>query len=66
MAYSGSPPFSCPVCGADVATGEGQRPEAFPFCSRRCRQRDLGAWLDGRYAIAGRPVDQTGYGDEGL
>jgi hypothetical protein len=22
-----------------------------PFCSERCRTIDLGAWLDGKYAI---------------
>jgi endogenous inhibitor of DNA gyrase (YacG/DUF329 family) len=26
-----------------------------PFCSERCRAIDLGAWLDGRYAIAASP-----------
>ena len=35
----------CPICGRP-------RDERFrPFCSRRCRDQDLIAWFDGRYAI---------------
>jgi uncharacterized protein len=35
------------------------RPPTFPFCSPRCRVRDLGAWSDGAYAIAGRDLAPT-------
>jgi endogenous inhibitor of DNA gyrase (YacG/DUF329 family) len=28
-----------------------------PFCSQGCRDRDLLAWLDERYVVPGRPVD---------
>jgi endogenous inhibitor of DNA gyrase (YacG/DUF329 family) len=27
------------------------------FCSPRCQWIDLGAWIDGRHAIPGEPVD---------
>jgi endogenous inhibitor of DNA gyrase (YacG/DUF329 family) len=32
----------CVICGAALA-------QAGPFCSDRCRQIDLGRWLDGSY-----------------
>ena len=35
----------CPQCGKP-------RTQAYrPFCSKRCRDLDLGKWLDGSYAI---------------
>ena len=44
----------CPICGKPVE-------EAFrPFCSRRCKDVDLGRWLGGDYRIAGHAA----YGDE--
>jgi endogenous inhibitor of DNA gyrase (YacG/DUF329 family) len=46
----------CPRCGRAVPLAPGQRPAEFPFCSRRCRLGDLGAWLDGRHAVPGRPL----------
>jgi endogenous inhibitor of DNA gyrase (YacG/DUF329 family) len=38
----------CPICEKSF------RPEdspALPFCSERCRQIDLGRWLDQRYGL---------------
>ena len=35
----------CPICGAPT------RPEARPFCSRRCADVDLGRWLRGAYRV---------------
>ncbi len=35
----------CPVCGRP------RHSEFRPFCSTRCRDRDLSKWLDGAYAI---------------
>jgi endogenous inhibitor of DNA gyrase (YacG/DUF329 family) len=32
---------------------------AYPFCCERCRTIDLGQWLSGRYAIAGRPDEDS-------
>lgn len=41
----------CPICGKP-------RSEAHtPFCSTRCRDRDLVKWLDEGYALPGRPVE---------
>jgi uncharacterized protein len=47
--------FRCPMCRvplphADVPT--------FPFCSDRCRLRDLSNWVDGKYVVS-RPIDPT-------
>jgi endogenous inhibitor of DNA gyrase (YacG/DUF329 family) len=40
----------CPICSRAAA-------EPFrPFCSERCRQVDLGRWLNGGYAIPGAPL----------
>jgi hypothetical protein len=44
----------CPVCSKNVPwEGNPQR----PFCSERCRQRDLGRWADEDYRIQGEKVD---------
>ncbi|CAM4010883.1 DNA gyrase inhibitor YacG [Novosphingobium lubricantis] len=41
----------CPMCGKP-------RSEAHtPFCSTRCRDRDLVRWLDDGYALPGPPAD---------
>jgi uncharacterized protein len=40
----------CPVCGKPRST------EHSPFCSTRCKDRDLVRWLDDGYAIPGPPV----------
>ncbi len=42
----------CPMC-KDVF----RESEAKPFCSDRCRRRDLGNWLGGEYRIIGERVD---------
>ncbi|MFP4145840.1 MAG: DNA gyrase inhibitor YacG [Phycisphaeraceae bacterium] len=47
-------PQPCPICGEKV---EGKA-ETFPFCSKRCRQIDLGKWLGGEYVIS-RPIEQS-------
>lgn len=40
----------CPICKAIVRAGRPANPAA-PFCSARCRDVDLGRWLDGAYSI---------------
>lgn len=35
----------CPACGAP------RQHDYRPFCSARCRDRDLAKWIDGDYAI---------------
>jgi len=46
-------PRKCPICGKP-------RVEArTPFCSTRCRDRDLVKWLDDGYALPGpRATDE--------
>ena len=41
----------CPVCG------KPRSDEHTPFCSTRCRDRDLVRWLDDGYAVPGPPAD---------
>ena len=48
-------PVPCPQCGKESAR------DAYPFCSKRCADLDLGAWLKGAYAI---PVVEQDAGDE--
>ena len=41
----------CPIC-------RKPRSEQFaPFCSSRCRDRDLARWFNGGYAVPGPPAD---------
>jgi uncharacterized protein len=40
---------TCPICKRTAALrGENA---AFPFCSARCKQIDLGHWLDEKYRV---------------
>jgi uncharacterized protein len=42
---------ACPIC-------RKARNEAFtPFCSQRCRDRDLARWFSDSYAVPGPPAD---------
>ncbi|MBN8613358.1 MAG: DNA gyrase inhibitor YacG [Deltaproteobacteria bacterium] len=51
----------CPICKRALAAG-ATASEAFPFCSKRCKLVDLGAWLDGAYRIPGEPIADDGEG----
>lgn len=42
----------CPICRKPRVT------EHAPFCSSRCRDRDLVNWLADGYALPGQAVDQ--------
>ncbi|MCC6682806.1 MAG: tRNA (adenosine(37)-N6)-threonylcarbamoyltransferase complex ATPase subunit type 1 TsaE [Phycisphaeraceae bacterium] len=44
----------CPICGRDA----WPLLEAYPFCSIRCRQVDLGRWLGESYRVS-RPIEQS-------
>lgn len=46
-----APARKCPVCGKPRSA------EHTPFCSTRCRDRDLLRWLDDSYALPGPPAD---------
>jgi uncharacterized protein len=39
----------CPICKAE--TGSALHAE-FPFCSERCRNRDLGNWASEKYVVS--------------
>jgi hypothetical protein len=46
--------YRCPLCKKIIrVSSEKQFKEArfFPFCSRRCKLIDLGAWLDAKYKV---------------
>ena len=42
-----SPAKKCPICR------KPRQPEYAPFCSTRCRDRDLVQWLEDGYALPG-------------
>lgn len=44
---------ACPACGKPAAFG-ADNPHR-PFCSRRCRLTDLGAWASESYRIPAKP-----------
>jgi len=47
---------ACPTCAKKVEWTEANKFR--PFCSERCKQIDLGAWAEEKYAIPGAtPVD---------
>jgi endogenous inhibitor of DNA gyrase (YacG/DUF329 family) len=43
----------CPVCGkvVDPPFHKRTKEDIFPFCSRRCKLVDLGAWLNSEYRM---------------
>ena len=45
----------CPICNEIV---DIERSPAMPFCSRRCKQIDLGRWLDEEYGVPVEPEDE--------
>jgi endogenous inhibitor of DNA gyrase (YacG/DUF329 family) len=49
----------CPTCNHPVEWS--QRSPYRPFCSRRCKLIDLGAWLDGSNHIPGAPLDDESF-----
>jgi uncharacterized protein len=54
--YTWSMPI-CPICTRPVGTRAQNK--AFPFCSARCRQVDLGCWLDEKYRIPPADAGET-------
>jgi len=51
----------CPTCKREIEWTEAY--PCRPFCSERCRLIDLGAWLSGQRAIAGRESDFSDRGE---
>jgi endogenous inhibitor of DNA gyrase (YacG/DUF329 family) len=48
-------PVRCPICDKLF---EPDQTEAMPFCSPRCRQIDLGRWLDEKYGLPYESEDE--------
>jgi endogenous inhibitor of DNA gyrase (YacG/DUF329 family) len=46
-----SPSRPCPICRKPRSA------EHAPFCSARCKDRDLVRWFSDGYAVAGEPAD---------
>ena len=45
--------MNCPTCGNTI---EWKGNPFRPFCSERCKLLDLGAWVNGEYAV---PAEET-------
>lgn len=43
-------PKTCPICKRPRSA------EFAPFCSARCKDRDLAQWFNDGYAVPGRPA----------
>ena len=52
------PGRKCPICGKPRSA------EHAPFCSLRCRDRDLVQWLDDGYALPGPAQLESGPREE--
>ncbi|MEE9375636.1 MAG: DNA gyrase inhibitor YacG [Rhizobiaceae bacterium] len=50
----------CPQCAKPSTR------TAYPFCSKRCSDLDLGAWLNGAYAIGAEEYDRSPLDGAGL
>ena len=48
--------LKCPICKQPVDSDTN--PE-FPFCSERCRERDLGNWAMEKYKVAAPMMDES-------
>lgn len=40
---------TCPICKAAT---DSEKDAEFPFCSERCRERDLGNWATEKYVVS--------------
>ena len=45
----------CPICKAETDSAVHAE---FPFCSERCRERDLGNWASEKYAVSDPIFDE--------
>ncbi len=53
---------ACPTCGKPAVFAPSNR--ARPFCSERCRTRDLGGWASEAYRIPASPAEEEGTGND--
>jgi endogenous inhibitor of DNA gyrase (YacG/DUF329 family) len=49
---------SCPICG------KSRVPDFAPFCSQRCKDRDLAHWFGDGYAVPGPPANPEDLAEE--
>ncbi len=47
----------CPICKAETDSAVHAD---FPFCSERCRERDLGNWASEKYVVSEPVFDEEG------
>lgn len=45
------PAIPCRKCGRRLRAGGTAQNAFFPFCSERCRNLDMGKWLDEKYRV---------------
>jgi endogenous inhibitor of DNA gyrase (YacG/DUF329 family) len=45
----------CPICKAET---DSTVHAGFPFCSERCRERDLGNWATEKYVVSDPVFDE--------
>ena len=56
---------ACPICKKAIASGAPRASNAaFPFCSARCRQVDLGNWLSESYRVPAEPSETEDEGED--
>jgi uncharacterized protein len=48
--------LKCPICKQTV---DSEASPEFPFCSERCRERDLGNWAMEKYKVAVPMMDES-------
>jgi endogenous inhibitor of DNA gyrase (YacG/DUF329 family) len=48
--------LKCPICKEPT---DSETTEEFPFCSTRCRERDLGNWAMEKYKVAAPVMDES-------
>ena len=48
--------LKCPICKQPV---DSENSPEFPFCSARCRERDLGNWAMEKYKVAVPMMDES-------
>ena len=48
--------LKCPICRQLVDSDANSE---FPFCSERCRERDLGNWATEKYKVAVPMMDES-------
>lgn len=45
----------CPICKVET---DSEANAEFPFCSERCRERDLGNWATEKYVVSDPVFDE--------